>query len=80
MVIDPYIELKWIDKRMDKLQQALLQMEHDKKMLDIEIARGNQELEELRARRIRVGAIIEEQKKANVKGDVSAGSEKGGDA
>ena len=63
--IDIEIELKWINKRSEKLQQALLQMEIDYKALGNQMKQAKTELDELRAREIRLSAIKEEEVKKN---------------
>lgn len=68
------VELKWINKRKEKLQQALLQMETDHVALGTQITQGKKELEALRAREIRLTAQLEEEAKKN-ESDVSGKAE-----
>jgi F0F1-type ATP synthase membrane subunit b/b' len=75
--IDPRIEVKWIEKRIQDIQKGLLHAENvglpeaEKLLADMKavIDRDKKALSELRARKIRLGAQIEEEKKKD-KGEV----------
>lgn len=76
--IDSKIELDWIDKRLKKLQQALLQMEHDKVAIAEQMEQGVKEVESLRAKEIVILAEIEESKKEIKKEEKKDESDKSG--
>jgi hypothetical protein len=67
--IDPREEMKWLDKRISEIQKGLLQAKNvalplaRNTITDLEEAIKDDEkvLEELRARRIRIAAFLEEE-------------------
>jgi F0F1-type ATP synthase membrane subunit b/b' len=69
--VDPKIELKWIEKRIQDIQKGLLHAENvgltEAEMLlaDMKAAieKDKRLLSELRAKKIRIGAQLDEEKK-----------------
>lgn len=74
-VIDPKMEIEWIDKRVKDIQKGLLHAENvgiqqaEKLVKDIKdaVEHDKKAMEELRARRIRLAAQLEEEAKVKKK-------------
>jgi len=75
--IDPKLEIKWIEKRVADIQKGLLHIENVglpqavKLVDDLKkaIDQDKKLLEELRARRIRLSAQLEEETKVELEGE-----------
>jgi hypothetical protein len=75
--IDPKLELKWIEKRIQDIQKGLLHAENvgfpeaERLLVDMKTAieRDKKLLTELRAKKIRLGAQLEEEKKKDKGGE-----------
>jgi len=61
--VEEKIEIVFIDKRLKKLQEALLQMNVDLGALNTQIGSVEKEIEALRTRKVRIMAVLDEENK-----------------